>query len=59
MSETTFRRQPGSNDERLSLAYRQIWLYAMRHYPDMAKNIRAGQAANPHGQRRERRRTRA
>lgn len=46
-SETTFRRQPGSNDERLSLAYRQIWLYAMRHYPDMAKNIRGGQAANP------------
>ncbi|RDH27273.1 hypothetical protein BDQ94DRAFT_175749 [Aspergillus welwitschiae] len=46
-SETTFRRQPGPNDERLSLAYRQIWLYAMRHYPDMAKNIRGGQAANP------------
>lgn len=46
-SETTFRRQPGSNDERLSVAYRQIWLYAMRHYPDMAKTIRAGQAANP------------
>ncbi|OJJ42065.1 hypothetical protein ASPZODRAFT_77819 [Penicilliopsis zonata CBS 506.65] len=46
-SETTFRRQPGSNDERLSLAYRQIWLYAMRHYPDMAKNIQGGQAANP------------
>ncbi|CEJ55661.1 hypothetical protein PMG11_01909 [Penicillium brasilianum] len=46
-SETTFRRQPGSNDERLSLAYRQIWLYAMRHYPDMAKNIAAGKAANP------------
>lgn len=46
-SETKFRRQPGSNDERLSLGYRQIWLYAMRHYPDMAKNIRGGQAANP------------
>ncbi|KAJ5155476.1 hypothetical protein N7492_008279 [Penicillium capsulatum] len=46
-SESTFRRQPGSNDERLSLAYRQIWMYAMRHYPDMAKNIRDGQAANP------------
>lgn len=46
-SETKFRRQPGSNDGRLSLAYRQIWLYAMRHYPDMAKNIRPGQAANP------------
>ncbi|KAJ5152474.1 hypothetical protein N7492_009754 [Penicillium capsulatum] len=46
-SESTFRRQPGSNDERLSLAYRQIWMYAMRHYPDMAKNIRDGHATNP------------
>ncbi|RAL09441.1 uncharacterized protein BO97DRAFT_445522 [Aspergillus homomorphus CBS 101889] len=45
-SETTFRRQAGSTDERLSFAYRQIWMYAMRHYPDMAKHIQSGQAAN-------------
>lgn len=46
-SETTFRRQFGSNDERIMSGYRQIWIYAMRHYPDMAKDVQGGQKANP------------
>lgn len=46
-SETSFRRQPGTNDERLSSGYRQIWMYAMRHYPEMAKDVQSGQNANP------------
>lgn len=45
-SETTFRRHR-SNDERIMSGYRQIWMYAMRHYPDMAKDIQSGQDANP------------
>ncbi|KAL4936127.1 hypothetical protein BDV06DRAFT_228182 [Aspergillus oleicola] len=46
-SETTFRRQLGSNDEQIASGYRQIWIYAMRHYPDMAKDVQGGQNANP------------
>ncbi|KAE8130756.1 hypothetical protein BDV38DRAFT_276525 [Aspergillus pseudotamarii] len=46
-SETSFRRQPGSRDERISSGYRQIWMYAMRHYPDMAKDLQRGPKANP------------
>ncbi|OQE71137.1 hypothetical protein PENNAL_c0111G05900 [Penicillium nalgiovense] len=31
-SESTFRRQPATDIERLETGYLQIWLYAMRHY---------------------------
>lgn len=31
-SESTFRRQPATDMERLETGYLQIWLYAMRHY---------------------------
>lgn len=34
-SESTVRHQRADNIERLDLGYRQIWLYAMRHYPLM------------------------
>ncbi|ODM24145.1 hypothetical protein SI65_01735 [Aspergillus cristatus] len=37
-SETTFRRQPGTSAERREAGYRQIWMYAMRWYPEMAKD---------------------
>lgn len=37
ISETTFRRQPGSLAQQLDTGYRQIWMYAMRWYPEMAK----------------------
>ncbi|PIG80619.1 hypothetical protein AARAC_007638, partial [Aspergillus arachidicola] len=33
--------------ERISSGYRQIWMYAMRHYPDMAKDLQRGPKANP------------
>jgi uncharacterized Zn-finger protein len=46
-SETSFRRHFGSNDERISSGYRQIWMYAMRHYPDMVKDVQSGRKANP------------
>ncbi|CEL09500.1 hypothetical protein ASPCAL12635 [Aspergillus calidoustus] len=46
-SDTTFRRQPGSSDEHLTSGYRQIWMYAMRNYPEMAKDIQGGPRANP------------
>ncbi|KAL5333673.1 hypothetical protein BJX70DRAFT_48849 [Aspergillus crustosus] len=46
-SETRFRRQLGANDERIASGYRQIWMYAMRHYPDMVKDVQRGQKANP------------
>ena len=36
-SEFSFKRKPGTQQERLDLGYRQIWLYAMRHYPDMGR----------------------
>jgi len=31
-SEFSFRRQMASDTDRLDLAYRQLWLYRMRHY---------------------------
>ncbi|RJE16775.1 hypothetical protein PHISCL_10888, partial [Aspergillus sclerotialis] len=34
-SESTIRHHRTDNTERLDLGYRQIWLYAMRHYPLM------------------------
>ncbi|KAH3487946.1 hypothetical protein KXW24_005904 [Aspergillus fumigatus] len=47
-SETTFRRQRGSTTECITSGYRQIWMYAMRHYPDMAKDVQCGHPkANP------------
>lgn len=42
MSETSFRRQRGSNAEHLKSGYHQIWMYAMRHYPEMAKDVQSG-----------------
>ncbi|OJJ51872.1 hypothetical protein ASPSYDRAFT_110874, partial [Aspergillus sydowii CBS 593.65] len=32
-SETDFRQQSGTQADRAELGYRQLWLYAMRHYP--------------------------
>ncbi|KAF7133642.1 hypothetical protein CNMCM5793_004950 [Aspergillus hiratsukae] len=47
-SETTFRRQRGATAEGITSGYRQIWMYAMRHYPDMAKDVQCGhRKANP------------
>ena len=37
-SEAAFRIHADAGGERFELGYRQIWLYAMRHYPDMAKD---------------------
>ncbi|OJD11086.1 hypothetical protein AJ78_08071 [Emergomyces pasteurianus Ep9510] len=34
-SESTFRKTHMAGMERLDIAYRQVWLYAMRHYPSM------------------------
>lgn len=36
-SETKFRQQPGTQAERAELGYRQLWLYAQRHYPKVPK----------------------
>ncbi|CRG91095.1 Titin [Talaromyces islandicus] len=36
-SESHFERRPGSRADSLELACRQVWLYAMRHYPQLAK----------------------
>lgn len=36
-SETRFRQHPGSQAHRAELGYRQLWLYAMRHYPKIPK----------------------
>ncbi|KAL4810572.1 hypothetical protein BDV18DRAFT_47 [Aspergillus unguis] len=36
-SETRFRQHPGSQANRAELGYRQLWLYAMRHYPKIPK----------------------
>ncbi|KAL4918124.1 hypothetical protein BDW62DRAFT_182428 [Aspergillus aurantiobrunneus] len=44
-SDTTFRRQPGSSDESLTSGYRQIWMYAMRHYPEIGQ----GRSGRPEG----------
>lgn len=40
VSESRFRRVTGTWDERLDLGYRVLWLFAMRHYPQMAKDTR-------------------
>lgn len=37
-SESTVRRQPATDMERLETAYLQVWLYTMRHYPLMPPN---------------------
>lgn len=37
-SETTFRGQPGTSADRKETGYRQICMYAMRWYPEMAKD---------------------
>ncbi|PYI07382.1 hypothetical protein BO78DRAFT_313232 [Aspergillus sclerotiicarbonarius CBS 121057] len=37
ISDTTFRRTRCDYRQRLDLSYRQVWLYAMRHYPQMPK----------------------
>ncbi|KAI2835487.1 hypothetical protein CBS11350_10013 [Aspergillus niger] len=36
-SETDFRHQRGFQTNRAELGYRQLWLYAMRHYPQMPR----------------------
>jgi hypothetical protein len=36
-SETNFRHQRGSQTNRAELGYRQLWLYAMRHYPQIPR----------------------
>lgn len=41
-SETQFDRRSGTLGERADFAYRQVWLYAMRHYPRMAKESESG-----------------
>lgn len=40
-SETDFRQELGTLAERFEFGYRQLWLYAMRHYPKMAKDTSA------------------
>lgn len=36
-SETGFRQHSDPQADHADLGYRQLWLYAMRHYPDLAK----------------------
>ncbi|KAJ5215343.1 uncharacterized protein N7498_001750 [Penicillium cinerascens] len=36
-SETKFRRDKSCETDRAEIAYRQIWLYAMRHYLELTK----------------------
>lgn len=36
-SETDFRQQSGTQADRAELGYRQLWLYAMRHYPKIPR----------------------
>ncbi|EED23183.1 conserved hypothetical protein [Talaromyces stipitatus ATCC 10500] len=36
--ESQLSRRPSDNVNHLELAYRQVWLYAMRHYPSMSKD---------------------
>ena len=36
-SETVFRRYSHSQGDPAELGYRQLWLYAMRHYPKLSK----------------------
>lgn len=37
-SEASFRSHTGQSTDSFELAYRQLWLFAMRHYPEMAKD---------------------
>jgi hypothetical protein len=37
-SDASFRSHTGPSTDSFELAYRQIWLFAMRHYPEMAKD---------------------
>lgn len=37
-SEYTFSERAISADEQFEVAYRQLWLYAMRHYPQMPRD---------------------
>ncbi|KAE8397383.1 hypothetical protein BDV37DRAFT_292161 [Aspergillus pseudonomiae] len=37
-SEYTFSERATSADEQFEVAYRQLWLYAMRHYPQMPRD---------------------
>jgi hypothetical protein len=47
-SETTFHWQRGSTTEYIMSGYCQIWMYAMRHYPNMAKDVQCDHPkANP------------
>lgn len=36
-SEASFRRTANGEADQFELGYRQVWLFAMRHYPDMPK----------------------
>ena len=36
-SEAAFRSQAGSTSDLFELAYRQLWLFVMRHYPQLAR----------------------
>ncbi|KAJ5940479.1 hypothetical protein N7516_000647 [Penicillium verrucosum] len=54
VSETKFRPYKGHETDRAELAYRQLWLYAMRHYLKMAKEpenqddvVKAWEKADP------------
>jgi hypothetical protein len=40
-SETDFRHQRGPQSIRAELGYRQLWLYAMRHYPQIPREQRS------------------
>ncbi|KAF7136920.1 hypothetical protein CNMCM5793_006582 [Aspergillus hiratsukae] len=39
-SETDFRHQRASQSDRAEVGYRQLWLYAMRHYPQIPREQR-------------------
>ncbi|KAL5335653.1 hypothetical protein BJX70DRAFT_390567 [Aspergillus crustosus] len=40
-SETRFRQHPHSQANHAELGYRQLWLYAMRHYPKIPKESKS------------------
>ncbi|PGG95487.1 hypothetical protein AJ80_09955 [Polytolypa hystricis UAMH7299] len=40
ISESAFRQGLTGSTERFDLAYRQVWLYAMRHYPSMPPELK-------------------
>ncbi|KAL4783681.1 hypothetical protein BJX76DRAFT_244044 [Aspergillus varians] len=42
VSETDFREQLGTESDRAELGYRQLWLYAKRHYPDIPRQSAGG-----------------